>query len=57
MTLVLEAAEELLECANLRGDNELPHPANDPLTWTARMQEAWDGLEASIDAARGVVIK
>ena len=38
------AAEELLEVAELRGDNELLHPANDSKMWTARMQSAWDDL-------------
>ena len=45
--LVLEnAIDELLEVAALRGDDDLPHPSNDPLTWTARMQTAWDDLKA-----------
>jgi hypothetical protein len=35
---------ELLEVATLRGDNDLPHPCNDPKLWTARMQTAWDEL-------------
>ena len=39
-----KATEELIEVASLRGDNELPHPANDHLLWTARMQDAWDTL-------------
>ena len=41
---LLEAAIELLEVADLRGDTELPHPSNDDAMWTARMQEAWDNL-------------
>lgn len=43
-----EALEELLECADLRGDSELPHPADDPKRWTARMQEAWDDCRAAL---------
>ena len=38
------AVAELLEVANLRGDNDLPHPADDPELWTARMQNAWNSL-------------
>ena len=39
----LEAVlRELVEVATLRGDNDLPHPMNDPKLWTARMQDAWD---------------
>lgn len=41
-----EALGELVECASLRGDNDLPHPADDPLLWTARMQEAWNNADA-----------
>lgn len=41
-----QAATELLEVADLRGDSELPHPANDPRQWTARMQDAWNNLRA-----------
>lgn len=36
-----EALDELLEVAALRGDDNLPHPADDPKLWTARMQDAW----------------
>jgi len=39
-----EALEELHEVASLRGDNALPHPCDDPKTWTARMQTAWDAI-------------
>jgi hypothetical protein len=46
---LINAVEELLEVANLRGDNDLPHPADDPKLWTARMQDAWDGLAESFD--------
>ncbi len=42
------AAEELIEVAELRGDNVLEHPANDPLLWTARMQTAWVELEEAL---------
>jgi len=45
-----EAAEEVLEVADLRGDTTLPHPEDDPLTWTARMQTAWDELRAALAA-------
>lgn len=45
---VVEAAEELLEVAELRGDNDLPHPADDPKLWTARMQDAWGELEQTL---------
>ena len=43
-----DSVEELLEVARLRGDNELPHPENDPKLWTARMQTAWDDLQAAM---------
>lgn len=38
-------ASELLEVAQLRGDNVLPHPADSDKHWTARMQCAWNELE------------
>ena len=41
-----DAATELIVVATLRGDNDLPHPANDSKHWTARMRSAWDELEA-----------
>ena len=41
------AVQELLEVARLRGDTDLPHPADDPKHWTARMQTAWDDLAAA----------
>ncbi len=47
---VADNAEELVECAGLRGDNVLPHPADDPELWTGRMQDAWDNLEESLQA-------
>lgn len=40
-----DALIELVEVANLRGDNELPAPPDDPLLWSARMQTAWDEAE------------
>ena len=43
-----DAAEELLEVAYLRGDREMPHPADDPKNWTLRMDDAWSGLEAAV---------
>jgi len=45
---LLEAAEELLEVAALRGDHELPHPADDPKPWSARMSTAWEDLRAAL---------
>lgn len=42
----VEALGEIVEVATLRGDNDLPHPADDQKTWTARMQTAWDDAEA-----------
>ena len=45
------ATEELIEVASLRGDNELPHPSDDPALWTARMQQAWDILANILDAS------
>lgn len=44
-----EAAEELLEVADLRGDTQLPHPEDDPTLWTARMQTAWDEFRAALE--------
>ena len=49
---LLDAADELIEVADLRGDSDLPHPCDDPKLWTARMQDAWSGLREAIDAAR-----
>ena len=43
-----DAASELLEVANLRGDNDLPHPADDPKLWTGRMQDAWHGIAEAL---------
>lgn len=48
---LLAALEELVEVATLRGDNVLPHPADDPKLWTQRMQEAWENAEAAIAKA------
>lgn len=47
---LVEATDELLEVADLRGDADLPHPANDDRLWTARMQDAWDSLRAALAA-------
>lgn len=41
--VLMGALEELIEVADLRGDSDLPHPADDPKLWTARMIDAWDG--------------
>ncbi len=46
-----DAAEELLECADLRGDAYLPHPEDDPQFWSARMQTAWDELRVAVDTS------
>ena len=45
---------ELVECARLRGDNELPHPCDDPKLWTARMIEAWAEAEMCADVAETI---
>jgi len=46
-----EALTELLEVARLRGDDDLPHPADDVKLWTARMQSAWDDARAALGDA------
>ena len=48
-----EALEELLECARLRGDNQLPNPCDDPILWTARMQHAWDDCAEALSGSSG----
>jgi len=48
-----EAAQELVEVADLRGDADLPHPSNDPKLWTARMQTAWDDIRKAIAEYEG----
>ncbi len=45
---VHEAAKEVWEVTQLRGDEDLPHPADDPKLWTARMQDAWCELDAAL---------
>lgn len=50
VAILRDAVGELLEVANLRGDNELPSPPDDPKLWTARMQSAWDSLDEAYDA-------
>lgn len=50
---LLVALEELIEVADLRGDSDLPHPADDRKLWTARMQTAWDDARAAIAKAQG----
>lgn len=40
---------ELVEVATLRGDNDLPHPADDDILWTARMAEAWGEADALLE--------
>lgn len=44
---------ELFEVAELRGDNDLPHPSDDPKLWTARMQTAWDEIAAFLAETGG----
>lgn len=46
---VREALAELIECAELRGDNVLPNPCDDPKTWTSRMQNAWNDAESALN--------
>ena len=48
VTQLEEALSELVECAELRGDNDLPQPEDDPILWTSRMQTAWDEAEEVI---------
>ncbi len=45
---IRDAAVELIEVAELRGDNVLPLPEDDPLLWTTRMQTAWNELEEAL---------
>lgn len=49
---LVDAAIELVAVAYVRGDSELPHPADDPLLWTARCQDAWGDLVDVIDKVR-----
>ena len=49
-TKLLNAAIELLAVANMRGDDDLPHPADDDKLWTCRMQEAWCDLSMQVEA-------
>jgi hypothetical protein len=53
MRRVVEAARELHEVAELRGDNCLPAPPDDPKLWTARMQMAWNELDEALAALEG----
>ena len=46
----VNAMSELIEVAILRGDEELPHPADDPKLWTARMQDAWSEAISEVAA-------
>ena len=48
-----EAADELLEVADLRGDTNLPLPEDDEKLWTARMQTAWEELRAALERGQG----
>ena len=48
---LISAVGELLEVGHMRGDDELPHPADDANLWTARMQTAWDDLRHAYDQA------
>ncbi len=47
---LLSAAIELLAVAELRGDDELPHPSDDEKLWTARMQDAWGDLREKVES-------
>ncbi len=49
----IEALVELVECARLRGDNDLPSPPDDPKLWTARMIDAWGRAEEIADKVTG----
>ena len=53
----VEAAREVLEVADLRGDTDLPYPANDPKLWSARMQDAWDALRAALQPEKPQEVK
>ncbi len=46
--MLLDAAIELLAVAELRGDNDMPHPADDNKLWTARMGDAWNELQEQV---------
>jgi len=48
-TPLLDAATELLEVSDLRGDSEMPNPCDDPKLWTSRAQEAWENLRIAVD--------
>jgi len=43
-----DSASELLEVAQLRGDNDYMSPEDDPLLWTSRRNEAWIDLEDTL---------
>lgn len=47
-----DALVELVTVAGLRGDNDLPHPCDDPKLWTARMQDAWNAAEDRLKEVR-----
>lgn len=51
-TKLIDCVDELLEVARLRGDDELPHPCDDPKRWTSRMQKAWNELREAAEDAR-----
>lgn len=48
----IDAMEELIEVAQLRGDQELPHPADEEKLWTARMQDAWSDAIYQVENLR-----
>ncbi len=50
-----DAVEEFLTVATLRGDGDLPPPCDDPKLWTARMADAWTGLEEAFSEAGGEI--
>ena len=53
---VAEAAVEVADVARLREDDVLPRPEDDPKLWTARMQTAWDELDAALAKLEGEVL-
>jgi len=50
-----KALRELIEVADLRGDSTLPHPADDPHLWTARMQDAWNIARQALEGKKGPI--
>jgi hypothetical protein len=46
---LLDALQELVEVAKMRGDDVLPAPPDDPKLNTARTQTAWDDAKALLE--------